>query len=425
MTKFRKTFLLLADICLFYLSLIFTLKIRFWQEFNLEVFCFHFLPFSILYFLWLISFYIMGLYDLLFLKNLSFFNPQFLGAFGICFLEGVIFFYFLPFFKISPKTILIFHLLILFFLIFYCRKILSFLFSIGFQKKIAFWGETKESQKLAHFLKENSQLGYKVVSFLDPKKENFFKKIQKEKIDILILVENFPFLEKFFSLKVKFLTLIEAYEIFCQKIPVTLISPLWIRDNLKEKPIYEKTKRIFEFFLALFFLFLTLPLWGVIALAIKIEDRGPVFYFQKRVGKNKKIFQLIKFRSMIVEAEKEGPKWADLEDKRVTKVGKILRRLHLDELPQMINIIRGELSFVGPRPERPEFVEKLEKEIPYYNLRHIISPGFTGWAQIKFKYARSVKDSLEKFQYDLYYLKNRSFLLDLKIIFQTIQLFLK
>jgi hypothetical protein len=127
----------------------------------------------------------------------------------------------------------------------------------------------------------------------------------------------------------------------------------------------------------------------------------------------------------VIEAEKEGPKWAEIEDKRVTKVGKFLRRFHLDEIPQMINVIRGDISLVGPRPERPEFVEKLEKEIPYYNLRHIIKPGFTGWAQIKFRYARSVMDSLEKFQYDLFYIKNRSLLLDLKILLKTAQLIFK
>jgi lipopolysaccharide/colanic/teichoic acid biosynthesis glycosyltransferase len=129
---------------------------------------------------------------------------------------------------------------------------------------------------------------------------------------------------------------------------------------------------------------------------------------------------------MKVGAEKRGkPKWAEKEDPRVTKVGKVLRKLHLDELPQMINVLKGDISLVGPRPERPEFVKKLEKQIPYYHLRHIIKPGFTGWAQIKFRYARSVMDSFEKFQYDLYYIKNRSIFLDLGILLKTFQLLFK
>jgi len=125
-------------------------------------------------------------------------------------------------------------------------------------------------------------------------------------------------------------------------------------------------------------------------------------------------------------AEKEtGAVWAEKEDPRITKVGKILRRLHLDEIPQMINVLKGDISLVGPRPERPEFVEKLEKEVPHYHIRHLIKPGFTGWAQLKFRYARSIMDSFEKFQYDLYYLKNRSLFLDLRILLKTFQLFFR
>jgi exopolysaccharide biosynthesis polyprenyl glycosylphosphotransferase len=228
-------------------------------------------------------------------------------------------------------------------------------------------------------------------------------------------------------LGINFLDFPSFYERITEKIPVTSISKVWFFENLKEgeKRIYDKFKKIFDVIVASIILFLTIPLWLLITLAIKIEDGGPVFYIQERVGKNKKIFKLIKFRSMIKEAEKEGPKWAEIEDQRITKVGKFLRRFHLDEIPQMMNVIRGDISLVGPRPERPEFVEKLEKEIPYYNLRHIIKPGFTGWAQIKFRYARSIMDSLEKFQYDLYYIKNRSLFLDLKILLKTFQLFFK
>jgi len=213
-----------------------------------------------------------------------------------------------------------------------------------------------------------------------------------------------------------------------EKIQISSISENWLLENLKEKErgFYNKAKRIMDIILASLILLLTFPFWLFIALTIKFEDRGPVFYFQERVGKNKKTFLLIKFRSMKVGAEKEtGPVWAKKEDSRVSKVGKILRITHLDELPQMINVLKGDISLVGPRPERPEFVAQLEKEIPYYHIRHLIKPGFTGWAQIKFRYARSVVDSLEKFQYDLYYLKNRSLILDLKILLKTLQLFFK
>ena len=428
MTNLRKIFLFIGDIISFYLALIITLKIGFWQEFNLKVFSQHFFPFSILYLLWLIIFYIFGLYDFPLLKNTSFLYLNFSIVLFLCFLVGAVFFYFFSFLGITPKTNLIFHLVILGFLIIIWRKILFSLFSSHFQRKIAFLGKHPEAEKLRIFLKENPQLGYKFVTFLNPEDKFLLKRVEKLKIDILVLASNsshdFPF-EKFFSSKSQLMDLIQAFELFLEKIPPSLINPEWILENVKEKETYEKVKRVIDFTLAFLILLATFPLWILIIFAIFLEDRGPIFYFQKRVGKEKRNFWLIKFRSMIPEAEKEGPKWASLKDERTTKVGRVLRRFHLDELPQMINVIKGELSLVGPRPERPEFESQLEKEIPFYNLRHLIKPGFTGWAQIKFRYARSIMDSFEKFQYDLYYLKNRSLLLDIRILLKTLNLFFR
>jgi len=197
-------------------------------------------------------------------------------------------------------------------------------------------------------------------------------------------------------------------------------------ENLKQKWLYDKIKRVIDVILALLMLLISFFFWPFIALAIKLEDSGPIFYRQERIGKDKKPFLLIKFRSMKKKAERYGqPVWAEKKDPRITRVGKLLRRTHLDEIPQMLNILKGDIGLVGPRPERPEFAAQLEKEIPYFPMRHIIKPGFTGWAQIKFRYARSVVDSLEKFQYDLYYLKNRSLMLDLRILLKTFKLFFR
>jgi exopolysaccharide biosynthesis polyprenyl glycosylphosphotransferase len=220
----------------------------------------------------------------------------------------------------------------------------------------------------------------------------------------------------------------KAYEIICNKIPVSFVGQAWFLKNLKEgeKGLYDKTKNKIDIILAGLLLIVFSPLWLVIALLIKLEDGGPIFYSQERVGKDRKLFFLLKFRSMKIDAEsKTGPVWAKNEDPRATKIGRWLRRMHLDELPQMINVLKGDICLVGPRPERPEFVEELDKEIPYYHIRHLIKPGFTGWAQLKFRYGRSVMDSKEKFQYDLYYMKNRSFLLDIGILLRTFQLFFK
>jgi exopolysaccharide biosynthesis polyprenyl glycosylphosphotransferase len=355
-----------------------------------------------------------------------------ISVISLNFVLGVFLFYFIPQFKIAPKTILILNSLIFGFFFFFSRKFFLSFFSAHFLEKITILGKNAEVEKLKKEIKEKPFLGYELVE-INPSKD-FIEQLKREKINTIVFTEEFEkdpkFQNLFYNLLflgINFLDFPSFYERITEKIPITSISKVWFFENLKEgeKRIYDKFKRVFDVVIASIILLLTLPLWPLIVLAIKVEDGGPAFYLQERIGKNKKIFKLIKFRSMVTEAEKEGPKWAEIEDKRVTKFGKFLRRFHLDEIPQMINVIRGDISLVGPRPERPEFVEKLEKEIPHYNLRHIIKPGFTGWAQIKFRYARSVMDSLEKFQYDLYYIKNRSLFLDLKILLKTFQLFFK
>jgi len=163
-------------------------------------------------------------------------------------------------------------------------------------------------------------------------------------------------------------------------------------------------------------------LFPFIVLAIRLDSKGPVFYTQTRMGKGGRLFKVVKFRTMDQDAEAaSGPMWAGDNDPRVTRVGKFLRSSRLDEIPQLWCVLKGDMAFVGPRPERPEFIEMLSKEIPYYGVRHMVRPGITGWAQVKYKYGRSVDDSREKLQYDLFYIKNASIGLDLLIMFQTIK----
>jgi lipopolysaccharide/colanic/teichoic acid biosynthesis glycosyltransferase len=163
----------------------------------------------------------------------------------------------------------------------------------------------------------------------------------------------------------------------------------------------------------------------ITALCIFIEDRTPILYRQERVGKDGHHFMVLKFRSMRNDAEKAGkPQWAAENDPRTTKVGRIIRKLRIDELPQILNVLRGEMSFVGPRPERPFFVKQLCDEIPYYNVRHSIKPGITGWAQVRYQYGASVEDAIQKLQYDLYYVKNNSLFLDIIILIDTVQVVL-
>jgi exopolysaccharide biosynthesis polyprenyl glycosylphosphotransferase len=179
-------------------------------------------------------------------------------------------------------------------------------------------------------------------------------------------------------------------------------------------------KQITSFLVSAVLFVIFFPLFPLIALLIKLDSKGPVFHRQERVGQDGRTFALWKFRSMYQDAEtKTGPVWSAKEDKRVTRVGKYLRRTRLDELPQLYNILRGDMNLVGPRPERPHFVQQLSEIVPFYNLRHVVKPGVTGWAQIKYRYGNSVEDAIEKLQYDLFYIKNLSWLLDLIIIFDT------
>jgi exopolysaccharide biosynthesis polyprenyl glycosylphosphotransferase len=173
---------------------------------------------------------------------------------------------------------------------------------------------------------------------------------------------------------------------------------------------------------SLLLLLLLLPILPLIAVLIKLDSRGPIFHRQERIGKDGKVFWLWKFRSMKQHAEHgTGPVWAGPDDDRVTRVGKYLRRTRLDEIPQLFSVLKGQITLVGPRPERPHFVKQLSEIIPFYNLRHSVKPGITGWAQIKYKYGSSIEDAVEKLQYDLFYIKNMSWLLDIVIIFNTIK----
>lgn len=196
-------------------------------------------------------------------------------------------------------------------------------------------------------------------------------------------------------------------------------SALIFSTGFKRRAVTTALKRFVDVFVASLGMTLLIPLFVLIGLAIKLDSPGAVFYRQMRVGLRGQPFMIWKFRSMYQDAEKSGPRWAENHDPRVSRVGRVLRKLRLDELPQLYNVCRGEMSLVGPRPERPVFVEELRKTIPYYDIRHTVRPGVTGWAQTKFRYGSSAEDSHTKLQYDLYYVKNVTFGLDVRILIET------
>jgi sugar transferase (PEP-CTERM system associated) len=208
------------------------------------------------------------------------------------------------------------------------------------------------------------------------------------------------------------------------KIEVENLYPSWLvyGEGFRRSTPFIVIRRALSISISLIGLILALPLLPFIMLAIRLDSTGPVFYTQTRVGKAGRTFKVVKFRTMRQDAEAtNGPQWAGDNDPRVTRVGKFLRSSRLDEIPQLWCVLKGDMAFVGPRPERPEFIEMLSKQIPYYGVRHMVRPGLTGWAQIKYKYGSTVEDSREKLQYDLFYIKNASIGLDLLIMFQTVK----
>lgn len=220
-------------------------------------------------------------------------------------------------------------------------------------------------------------------------------------------------------------TMPELYERFTERVPVEHVGDNWFvvlpLNGNSRNLTYRIIKRLIDIFVALAGLTIFVLLLPVLVAAIWLDSAGPIFYRQRRVGRGGQQFELVKLRSMVVDAEKEGEaRWADKYDHRVTRVGRFLRRTRLDEVPQLINVLRGEMSLIGPRPERPEFMDRLQADIPFYRTRLTVKPGLTGWAQVNYDYGRSVVDALEKLRYDLYYIKHQSIRLDIIIFLKTI-----
>lgn len=252
--------------------------------------------------------------------------------------------------------------------------------------------------------------------------------------EIVVAVQNrrgaqFP-IQDLLNCKLHGVKVIDAAAFFereaCQ-IRIESLQPGWLvfGNGFDQSFLRRFGKRVFDMLVSAALFVLTLPLMLLTSFLIYLEDRGPVFYEQERVGKNGSTYMVLKFRSMGINAEKSGnPQWASANDPRTTRIGRIIRKLRIDELPQIINVLKGEMSFVGPRPERPFFVDQLCRDVPFYNLRHSIKPGITGMAQVRYAYGASVEDSVQKLQYDLYYVKNNSLFLDILILLETVQVVL-
>ena len=451
--KTKKYILILGDIIILYASLIIALAIRY-RGFDFNIFESHLIPFSVLYLIWLIVFFIHDLYDLDVAKNNVNFSSALIRALFINGLISVLFFYLAPqslFGALTPKTNLFLNILIFVILFYGWRHLFNFLLgSLKIKMNAAIVGYNPQAIELAKEIIKSPQIGYKLKLLIKNSEpvdrteipeikiiqglKNLKEILEQEKINIAIIspeVYQFPnLIQNLFDCiryKIDFINLAEFYENFTRKVPLNAINQVWFLENISQgkREFYEISKRIFDLFFAIVLLIISLPFWLIIGLIVKLDSTGSIFYRQTRIGQQGKPFVLTKFRSMGKDAEKDGPKMAQKNDPRITKFGKFLRKTRIDELPQLWNIIKGEMSFVGPRAERPEFHQELKEKIPFYQERYLIKPGLSGWAQIKYGYGSSVADNFEKVQYDLYYIKNRSFIFDLSIILKTINIVLR
>ena len=424
--NFLKIILLTGDIALMYFVLFLTLTIR---PGNINLFLIHF---SIIYLFWLLILFIFDFYEISYVKRTTDFFRK-LGLFLIFATAfSIAYFYLQPELAIAPKTILFLYLLIFTFLFSCWRYFFTSLLRLkNLKEKVIIVGDCEREKGLQDFLSSIQGNGYEVISLISNASQ--LEVVEKKEVDLIVLTADFyknkKLIHQFFSklpFDANYISFIDFYESLTGKIFVDTLDEIWFFENVfrQESKINQILKRGFDLFFTLLGLLIAIILFPLIALSIKIDSPGPVIYSQKRIGKNGKVFILYKFRTMVVDAEKDGPQWTRENDSRITRVGKILRALHLDELPQLYNILRGDISFIGPRPERPEFVFLLKKEIPYYDIRHLVKPGLTGWAQIKYHYGASVEEAKEKLKYELYYLKNQSLALDLVIFLKTIQLLL-
>lgn len=440
-----------GDLLVLYLALFATLVLRFGKLPNLNIWVQHFQPFSWLFLAWLVVFYMNGLYDISVHKNdVGFYNKiiqNLLINYGL----AAAYFYLLTdrLFQIKPQVVFFIFLAASALLIPLWRYLYnSFLHRPNLLRNVLVIGMKDEARELIEEIVRKPQLGYRIRAIMHDGYQdrelfpgtamlnssgNIRQLLKEHKISTVVTAldphqspELVQQLYECLSLKLQFFDLPRFYEQLTGKIPVTTIGRIWFLENLAEaeKALYEHLKRLLDITFSAVVLLAALPFLPLIALLIKAGSRGPAFFRQTRVGLLGKPFQAVKFRSMVAGAEENGPQWTQKNDQRVTRLGRFLRKTRLDEIPQFLNVLKGEMSLIGPRPEQPEFVRNLQEIIPFYNERHLIKPGLTGWAQINFQYGSSAGDALKKLQYDLYYIKNRSLPLDLGIILKTVNIML-
>ena len=398
----------------------------------------------------LAAFYLFDLYDFLVMHDRRELVLRLVQALGLAWIALALSFYTYPALMLGRGISLIALPLALGLMVLWRISIHWFLGHPGFGERILIVGSGKFAVEMASEVLNRPDAGYRIVGFVGTDADLLGKSlinprvigltddldqiVKRENIDRIVVAMGerrgqLP-TNKLLQLSLTGQVTIEEgasfYERVTGRVSLSMLRPSWLifTGRGRQAKLAELTRATVHWLVALIGAILSLPIVLLTAVLIKLESRGPVFYKQERIGKNGRTFVLTKFRSMRVDAEQDGPVWASKRDSRTTRVGRVIRKVRIDEIPQFWNILKGEMSFVGPRPERPHFVAQLAEEIPFYEQRHLIAPGLTGWAQIKYPYGASIEDARQKLQYDLFYIKNQGLILDAIILFETIKIIL-
>jgi exopolysaccharide biosynthesis polyprenyl glycosylphosphotransferase len=426
----------LGDILVLYISLWVMLLIRYFEFPSLEAWQIHFLPFTLLFVLWFGIFFIFGLYEKQILIRRTKILPTILQVQIVNSIIAVLFFYFVPVTQIAPKTNLFIYLIVSVIL-------------LGMWRVISMSRESKKQIPIclvargedAHFLKRDLQIhpsGFEVTYFLDLDNslvdvEGLIEHVYMNQIKYIILDTKddaiVPYLPNFYNLMfsgIQFFEVSDMYEALYNRVPLQLVKHGWFLEHIKSKPhiLYDFFKRVMDISVSVVLLLLSFIFYPFVYLALKLEDGKEIFSIQERIGKNNQIIKMLKFRTMTFA--NDGGKWKEEgQQNKVTKVGAFLRKTRIDELPQLWNVLMGDISLIGPRPEFMDAVNKYVQQIPYYNVRHLITPGLSGWAQIYHDnhphHGVDFEATKEKLSYDLFYIKNRSLMVDLLIGLKTIK----
>jgi sugar transferase (PEP-CTERM system associated) len=396
----------------------------------------------------LAAFYLYDLYDFVVMHDRRELVLRLVQALGLAWIALAVMFYALPHLMVGRGVTLIALPLALMLMVGWRVSIHWLLGHPNVGERILIVGSGDTAVELAREVLERRDAGYRIVGFVDNRPELLGQSlvnprvigltadlkdvVRREHVDRIVVAMGerrgqFP-VQELLGLSLTGGVAIEEcasfYERLTGRVSLDMLRPSWLifSGRRRQARLSGAARTLMHRGVALVGAVLSLPVALVTALLIRLESPGPVLYRQERVGKNGRPFTIMKFRSMRVDAERDGPVWASKAgDDRTTRVGRVIRKIRVDEIPQFWNILRGDMNFVGPRPERPHFVRQLAAEIPFYEQRHLIAPGLTGWAQIKYPYGASIEDARQKLQYDLYYIKNQSLLLDAAILFETVK----